>query len=165
MDSEIAPEKKSNNKLLVIFSIFFLLLFAVVFWYFFSQKPSSETKQTNDKTATTSAQGAPVTPQSENSVDDEALIKEALVAKTGITQDLINVTISQKVDNFVKGSVGTKGEETGGGYFLAVKVNNAWTIVYDGQSQPNCSAVNPYSFPSSMASECLDNSGNLTTRQ
>lgn len=165
MEPETVPPKPSNKKLLGLVLIFLLVLFAGVCWYFYSQNSSSETSQTKDKTATTSAKVETTSSQTPNNVDDETLIKEALVVKTGIAADVIDVTISQKVDTFAKGLVGAKGEEIGGGYFLAVKVNGAWIIAFDGQSTPGCSAVDPYNFPASMAPECVDNSGNIITRQ
>lgn len=77
---------------------------------------------------------------------------------------MIDVTISQKTDTFAKGTVSTKGEETGGGYYLAFKDKGNWYIAYDGQVNPECSQVNPFGFPVSMVPECLDASGNVVTR-
>ena len=165
MEPETAPPITNNKNLLVLLLILVVILIAGASWYFFLQKSNPETKQSNGTTATTSAKGAAANSQPSSSVADDNLIKEALVAKTGIASDTIDVSISQKVDTFAKGSVGTKGEETGGGYFLAVKVSGVWIIVYNGQATPNCIAVNPYNFPTTMVPECLDSSGNLITRQ
>ncbi len=168
------PNKSAGSKtpLLILVVLVLLVLAAGAYWYFFL-RDSAKTSPTTQKTATTSAEtttkttttttektAVPETP----AVDDTALITKALVTKTGIAADVIDVTVSTKTDKLAKGLVSAKGEETGGGYFLAAKVNNDWVIVFDGQSTPPCSSVNPYSFPASMVPECVDSSGNNVTR-
>jgi len=97
------------------------------------------------------------------SPDDFSAIRAALVAKTGISQENIQVSISQNTGQHAKGTVKDK-NDIGGGYFLAAKVGETWIIVYDGQSQPTCSQIAPYNFPKEMVPECLDSSGNVVKR-
>jgi len=164
METETAPPKSSRKTaLLVLLGLLLILLVAAAFWYFFLRGPVEKSKQTTEKTATTSTKTATTSPQIVNTLDDETLIKKALVAKTGIAEDKIDVTVSQKSGNFAKGLVGAKGE-IGGGYFLAFKDKGNWIIVFDGQSTPECSLINPIAFPASMVPECLDAAGNPVQR-
>ena len=171
MDTETVPQvpnkpTSSKTTLLILIIIILLALAAGAYWYFFLREAATA-PPTTQKTATTSAKTTttPVeTTTPEPVADDTALITKALVTKTGIAADVIDVTISTKTDKLAKGLVGAKGEEVGGGYFLAAKVNDNWVIVFDGQSTPPCSSVNPYNFPASMVPECLDASGNIVTR-
>lgn len=95
--------------------------------------------------------------------DDLGDITKALVVKTGIPEDKIDVKLSSQQGNYAKGLVGTKGEETGGGYFLAYKTSEKWIIAYDGQATPDCKTVDPPGFPKTMVPECMQG-GNLVTR-
>jgi hypothetical protein len=157
------PKKK--KPLIPILLALLIIIIGIVAWFILSQKSSPT--QSATKVATSSAKTETPTPNvvtPEPVVDDTALITTVLVTKTGIAADIIDVTVSTKIDNFVKGLVSTKGEETGGGYYLAFKDKGNWYIVYDGQSTPDCSAVNPFNFPVSMVPECLDAGGNLVKR-
>lgn len=166
---ETAPATPNKNKrLLILLSILVLLIIGgLVLWFLLSQK-TTPTSSGVEKPATistkTATPAAKVATVSAPVVDNTALIKKALVAKTKISDATIDVTISQNDGTFAKGLVGTKGEETGGGYFLAVKIGDNWLIAYDGQATPDCTAVNPYNFPKTLVPECLDASGNLVTR-
>jgi len=96
--------------------------------------------------------------------DDLGDLTKALIAKTGIPEGEIDVTLSSGVQgNYAKGLVGTKGEETGGGYFLAYKTSGKWIIAYDGQATPDCKDVEVPGFPKAMVPECMQ-SGNVVTR-
>jgi hypothetical protein len=98
-----------------------------------------------------------------SSPDDFSAIRAALVTKTGISQENIQVSVSQNTGQHAKGTVKDR-NDVGGGYFLAAKVGETWIIVYDGQAQPTCSQINPYNFPKEMVPECLDSGGNVVTR-
>jgi hypothetical protein len=163
MDPE--PQKVNRKKLiLTLITLLLVALGALLFLYFMNQdSPKSSVNTT--KVATKSAPVATASSEQESTLSDAELIKKALVVKTGISAETINVAISQNVDGkYAKGTVGVLGEETGGGYFLATKINSEWVIVYDGQATPECSAVNPYNFPVSMVPECLDSAGSVVTR-
>jgi hypothetical protein len=157
------PEKK--KPLVPIILTILIIIIGIVAWVLLSQK--SNPTVTTEKVATSSADTATTpkvaTPVA-SAIDDTTLITKALVTKTGIAADKIDVTVSKQVDNFAKGLVSTKGEETGGGYYLAFKDKGNWYIVYDGQTTPDCSQVNPFNFPTSLVPECLDAGGNLVTR-
>lgn len=158
------PKKK--NPLIPILLAIIIILIGIVAWVLLSQK--NNPAKTTEKVATTSSKTETVAPSAATTetpvVDDTALITKALVTKTGIAANIIDVTVSTKTDKLAKGLISAKGEEVGGGYFLAAKVNDGWVIVFDGQSTPPCASINPYNFPASMVPECVDVSGNLVTR-
>src|SRR3989304_6788059 len=128
MDIE-ATQKKPSNKtpLFVLLTLALLVLAAAALWYFILRDQPKTNSVVEKKVATTAAQPTPTTKDtttSEPVVDDTALITKALVAKTGIAADVIDVTVSTKTEKLAKGLVSAKGEEVGGGYFLAAKVND-----------------------------------------
>ena len=96
-------------------------------------------------------------------VDDNFAIRLALIAKTKITDENLEVTISQNTGEFAKGTVKNK-QDVGGGYFLAAKTDGKWIIAYDGQSQPTCVQIAAYNFPKEMLPECLDSGGSVVKR-
>ncbi len=162
MEPEIQP-KKSRNRLWIILLILLLLALAgFVYWYFMMRDTQSSTPSYSTTKVSTSS-STPAT-ASAAPANDTALITAALVTKTGTAADMIAVTVSTNDGKYAKGTVGTKGEETGGGYFLAVKINSDWVIVYSGQATPNCSDVNPHNFPAALVSECLDANGAVVSR-
>ena len=97
--------------------------------------------------------------------NDAVLLKQAVSEKTGIAIDTIVVEVSENTGKYAKGLVNAKGETVGGGYWLAVKSDGKWTVVFDGQSTPECSQVDPPGFPASMVPECFDASGNVVARK
>jgi cytoskeletal protein RodZ len=96
--------------------------------------------------------------------DNNTAIRNALMKKTGIAEDNLEVTVAKNTGKYAKGSVRDK-NEPGGAYFLAAKTSSGWVIVYDGQSQPNCQDFTPYpDFPKDLAPECLDTTGKVVKR-
>lgn len=96
-------------------------------------------------------------------VDDYSLIKAAVVQKTGIKEDNLELSVSKNTGKFAKGTIKEK-TEAGGAYFLAAKKDGAWIIVYDGQSQPSCQDLTAYDFPNTLAPECLTEKGQVVKR-
>ncbi len=161
-ETPIVPSKPAGSKTpVIILLILVVLLVAAGAWYFFLRATEPEPSVTAKKVSTSSAK----TGTSSSTPSDVALIKKALAKETSVSEDSLEVAISQQIDIFAKGTVSTKGEETGGGYFLAFKDNGNWSIVYNGQATPDCSMVNPFGFPISLAPECLDANGGLVERQ
>lgn len=161
------PSPGKKKLLIPILIALMIILIGVIAWVLLS--PKSNPSVTTEKVATSSADTtttkvATSPPAPAPAIDDTTAITKALVSKTNISADTIDVTISKNDGTFAKGLVGVKGEQTGGGYFLAVKIGGNWTIAYDGQATPDCTAVNPYNFPNTLVPECLDANGNLVTR-
>ncbi len=163
-------DTKKKKLLGILGAALLLLLFALlIYWYLNPAETFAPTNSTKISTGSASEKKVVTENQTtiqttEPVVDDTALITKALVAKTGIAADVIDVTVSTKTEKLAKGLVSAKGEEVGGGYFLAAKVNGDWVIVFDGQSTPPCASVDPYNFPASMVPECIDSADNIVTR-
>lgn len=121
-------------------------------------KPSSVTPTEVAQPSLTSVPATPtVTP------DERAAIKLAVAKKLKKGVDELDIAVSTVSGNYAKGTVREK-EAVGGGYFLAAKTETGWVIVYDGQSQPPCSDLEKYNFPSSLAAECLNLLGKVVQR-
>ena len=67
------------------------------------------------------------------SESDLTLIKQALAVKAKWPIDQITVTVLQNTGNHARGGVVYQDENgSGGGYWFAVKENDSWRIVLDG---------------------------------
>lgn len=91
---------------------------------------------------------------------DEAVIKQALLAKLGWSEAELEFALSQNSGQHAQGSVKNV-NETGGAAWFAER-NNAgqWVIAYIGHGVPSCSEIQPYTFPAGWLS-CSDASGNV----
>src|SRR3989344_8716630 len=149
-----------------IFLVIIFLLILIIIWLLFINTGKKEAVVT-PSSATQSAQAqksaTPSTQKAKETVSDEVLLKKAVSEKTGIAIDIIVVEISKNTGKYAKGLVNAKGETVGGGYWLAVKSDVKWTVVFDGQSTPECSQVDPQGFPADMVPERFDASGNVVT--
>jgi len=73
-----------------------------------------------------------------------------------LTKDLY-VKIDKKIDNYISGAILIGGlENISVPYFLAVKKNGKWIVVYNGQDIPSCNIVEPYKFPNKIIGSCYD---------
>jgi hypothetical protein len=106
---------------------------------------------TPEKEVKTIEETAPVT--TEETTDTSPLdgIKQAFATKYNKNLADIDVTITQSDDTHAKGAVNFGGGE--GGMFLATKIDNIWTLVFDGNGSIACADLAPYSFPQEMIAE------------
>jgi len=145
-----------------------ILLLLFIAWLLFMGKNEDEDNNTPTPTTTATSQATksatPSSKKAEETESDADLLKKAVSKKTGIDIDLIVVEISKNTGKYAKGLVSAKGE-MGGGYWIAVKEDGKWSVVFDGQSTPECSLVDPPGFPADMVPECIDLSGNLKVRK
>lgn len=165
---------RKGNVLVALLVIFALVGVNAVVWYGFFQSKSlpSPTPIPPPESTPSSAlrfevgEASP-TPTAASAEDEAALIaavKAKVSADTGTPADQLKVTVSQNTGLHAKGNVKEE-EAVGGGYWLAAKSGSAgWVVVYHGQSQPRCTDVNAYDFPTRMVPECLNSSGNVITR-
>jgi len=121
-----------------------------------SPTPFQETEVIKVKTPTPNPIETPIS-------SDKDFIREAVYTKTGLNDELAEITISKNTGLFATGGV-KEYEAVGGAYFLAAKVNGKWICVYDGQATPKCSEISQYNFPKDMVPECLDSAGKIITR-
>lgn len=85
-------------------------------------------------------------------INQEA-IKKIFTEKYPQYAETLSVRIEKETENYARGSVNFI---TGnpGGIFLAVKSDNKWQVVHDGNGQIPCS-LSIYGFPSDMLSDCI----------
>jgi len=87
--------------------------------------------------------------------DDNKLIKQALFDKNGWKEtDEITVAVSINDGKYASGTASAQG---GGGYFFAIKENNQWKIIADGNGTISCESLKPYpDYPKTLIPECWD---------
>jgi hypothetical protein len=83
-------------------------------------------------------------------------LQDALADHLELPARAFQYTIEQSKESFVLGTLST------GGYFLARETAGTWTIAYEGEGSPACSAVED--FPFDLVSGCLDETGVLVIR-
>ncbi len=95
----------------------------------------------------------------------EDLIKELFAAKYGKEISEITIEINKETETNVAGVVQFSpiGPENSG-VFLAVKVDDNWKIIYDGQGSIPCLDIEPYNFPVDQVPECANLNGELIQR-
>ena len=96
-------------------------------------------------------------------IDEASLIKQAVLAKLGLSESQVVFAITQNTGQHAKGNI-REIEAVSGGYWIAAKTESGWVVVYDGQASPTCAQIAPYNFPKDMVPECLNESGSVVTR-
>jgi cytoskeletal protein RodZ len=163
----------------VLFSIFLLAAGGFTVWFFLSQNkkldnntskpiPSIKTNpsSTPSKTTPTITSSPTVTEPSPttNTQSDLDQIRSAMASKYSKNPEDVIINISANNSTHARGGVSFAGE-MGGGWFLAAKdASSQWQIVDDGNGTIMCSIIEPYDFPTTMLSECVDDLGNLVYR-
>jgi len=82
-------------------------------------------------------------------INVEQEIEYLLAEKYTKTADEVSVTIAKQNDNYMAGGVlfGNVGSGEGG-LVLAAKIDNVWTVVYDGNGSIDCNKMRTeYNFP------------------
>jgi len=96
---------------------------------------------------------------------NEELIAEAFAIKYDKPIDEIAISISERIKVFASGGVTfSPGGSENSGIWLAVKEDNVWKILFDGNGAIMCIDIEPYDFPVEIASQCVDEQGNLKQR-
>jgi len=138
--------------------------------YFLGQKNAINSSPKNDFTEVTPT----VTSIPENSelvestptptIDEGELIKAALFKKNNWSKtDDITVKVSTNDGKYASGTATSQG---GGGYFYAVKDNDIWIIVADGNGVIECSSLTDYpDYPKTLISECYDTAAKKSVKR
>ena len=113
--------------------------------------PSQEEEATEKPTITTSPS------------EDPAGLRAAVLAKSGIEESNFEYSASYNDGVIARGSVKDKNDVGGAGWFAA-KVNGTWVVAYIGQGTPKCSEIQPYNFPTSWISHCVNDGGETVAR-
>ena len=88
----------------------------------------------------------------------EKEIENLLAQKYNKPTSEVKVTIAKQNDNYLAGSVlFGKGGPGEGGLVLATRIDNVWTIVYDGNGSINCKTLKEeYGFPGEILAGLCD---------
>ncbi len=177
--TQVTTTSKATNWKKISFTIVFIVgcvsIIAGIYWFLVVNKTTEDSDLTGPvpkvttKTATESAKEAtksatPSSKKAEETESDAVLLKKVVSEKTGISMDIIIVDVEKNTGKHATGLVTAKGEMMGGGYWLALKTDGKWSVVFDGQSTPECTLVDPSGFPVNMVPECVDVNGNVVTR-
>jgi hypothetical protein len=145
---------KKNMKNTIIGLILGLII-AMWAFYMYTQKP---------KTTTLLPPGTPTgaitIKPTVNPISDNDLIRQALADKYNKDLSEVKYTPSKNDGTHASGGVIFSGD-IAGAWVLAAKDNDTWIIVQDGNGTVSCETVEPYNFPISMVSECVNNNGKL----
>jgi len=124
-----------------------------------SPAPSTMTETTPETTPETKPTTSPTT----SAINDIESIRKAMALKYGKLPADVELEVSKKTALHAWGVTKFKGE-MGGGWFLAYKGSGGWIIVDDGNGTISCEKIEPYDFPVSMVSGCVDANGKLINR-
>jgi hypothetical protein len=89
--------------------------------------------------------------------EDEMFIRGAVAERLGLEPENLPFEITQNTGTYAMGSVSN-------GYFIAVKDQGSWVILYDGQGTPYCQEIEPFQVPIEMIPECLGVNNTLVVR-
>jgi len=88
------------------------------------------------------------------------IIQQLLVVKHGSSANSLKVTVSEIEGKYAEGGAAASG---GGAMWVAVKLNNNWKLVFDGNGTIECDLLTDYpDLPVSMIPECF-NSATMTS--
>jgi len=88
---------------------------------------------------------------------DETTIKLLFAEKYHKSVSKINLIIEKRTEKYVRGGVqflDDKGASGGGGNFFAAKIDNQWSLVFDGNGSFSCKDLKIYDFPENMQEGC-----------
>lgn len=89
--------------------------------------------------------------EEECSISSEDEVKTVLANKYKKSISDVTLKAVKKTDNHMSGSVNFSPGGVGeGGMFLAVKINNQWQVVFDGNGSVDCEKLAQYAFPQDM---------------
>jgi len=156
----------SQWKVAFIILLFIVLATAIGIGAFFLGKNTSNEDKDPSPTPIQSLDSLPTaTPSPTPIVQNEEYIIDAVALFLEQDKEDLDVGITDLRTGFAKGNVKEKAALAGGGYFIAAKTDGEWVVVYGGQAHPTCDEISPYSFPADMVPECLDNLGNVISRE
>jgi len=86
----------------------------------------------------------------------ETAIKNLFADKYDKDASEITIEINQETENHIRGGVVLPpGGPENSGMFLAVKVDDDWKLVHDGQGAVPCLIAAEYNFPADMVKQCV----------
>lgn len=83
-------------------------------------------------------------------------IQEHFTAVMELPEDKISIQILQSTDTHILGTVKESGTPTGGAHFFAVKKDDIWNIVFEGNERPDCEELRSAGFAESFLKNCTE---------
>ena len=166
-------ENKKNSNTLPLIIIFLVILALVGGAYWFGKNAITKEAPEEEMSSYREVEEKPTQiEETEEIVEEEVIVEEEEIeeeSNESIIETLkllfaqkyerrvedITVEISQREGDYIVGGVKFAGE-IAGGYVLAAKVNEAWKIIFDGNGNYTCTAVDIVDFPVTLAPECWD---------
>ena len=112
--------------------------------------PVETPEQTQDGSGDIDSPKPSATPQ----LSEEQLIAAAVAQQIGKPVEELEIVVTDITGLHAYGFVDN-------GYFLAAKQGDTWQYVHAGQTNPACKDIEPYDFPLTMVSECMDENNQL----
>jgi len=112
-------------------------------WYVGSKDSKNKSQNASNETAKVGSSSTKAQVESQK-VDDKQLITAAVKAKNPDFNN-IGVNVREIQGNYARGSAGAAGE--GGFAFIAVKENNQWSVVFQGQQNAGKEIGEKYNLP------------------
>ena len=124
---------------LIVIVLIVIGIIGLVYWFFFNS-PNKELEEIT-----------------EEEISSEESIKNLFAEKYSKDLSEILITIDKEENDHFSGIVvfGDGGPGEAGG-FLAVKIDDVWELVYDGNGFIPCLTIEPYDFSVDMVEECFD---------
>jgi hypothetical protein len=160
--------KIMGNKFFTIFGKIVLVLIilggvgygAYIFGTSANKNQAAQTQDTNQATTTSSSvttkaieTQSPTQDETDKIISD---VRKGLIAEHGQDAGNLKITVS-KVESGKYASGGASEPVGGGGMWFAIKINETWTLVWDGNGTIQCSKVSLYpDFPVDMIPECYN---------
>jgi len=97
-------------------------------------------------------------------MNDEEAIRQALLAYLGWSESELEFSMGEIDGSVAQGGVKKSGDMSGAAWFAGKDPGGQWVVAHVGQDLPPCDAIQPFNFPTSWISHCMDGSGNTVER-
>lgn len=130
------------------------------------EKPVEEEKKVEEVVESTepteSTESSPSSPNVTLDVNNEISddIKSALAEKFSKDESVIDVKVNEVLNDYAKGTVNFTDEHSGG-IFLAIKTDNTWKLIFDGNGIVECITLNEYEYPAELMPQCWNKTSQI----
>jgi hypothetical protein len=144
------------KNLIVIFLIMVAIAIVALGGYLIGNRGSIKISYLPSASPSPMAVSTPTATPAVNEIEAiKAAVKLGLIDEHGPNAANMVVTVSKTDESHATGGAIEPGA-VGGGMWLAVKVNDTWKLIWDGNGTISCAIIAPYNFPTSMVPECWD---------
>ena len=87
---------------------------------------------------------------------DENLLRKAIGNRWDVRDEYIEVKIQRQVGSWATGTAAVTDEPGSGSVWFALREEEEWIIITDGNGFPSCTELEPYNIPPKILQECYD---------